>query len=126
MATKLRLKGNQIIKQLVQNKQFNTVINLGCGNDTDKEGGYYSDYFNAKKIIKIDPNTSIKGLDYHAKSEDLPLKNKMADLVFLNWVFIPNDPSVDIEIEIGPLSYDGKQIGLSVSCFNESTFIINE
>jgi FkbM family methyltransferase len=99
MATKLRQRGNQIIKSLVKDKHFDVVVNLGCGNDTDKEGGYYSDYFDADKVIKIDPNPTLKGLDYIAGSEDMPLKNKSADLVFLNWVFIPDDPSVDISIQ---------------------------
>ena len=100
MSTKLRHFGNKIIKEIIANKKYDTVLNLGCGNDSDKEGGCYSNYFNSSNIIKIDPNKSYHQIvDHISKAENLPLKSKSINLSFLNWVLVPDDPSVEIDID---------------------------
>ena len=38
-------------------------------------------------------------LTTNLKCEDLPFKNNYSDMAFLNWVFVPSDPIIDINIE---------------------------
>ncbi len=58
--SKARKYTNIYIKEILRDKHFKTVLNLGCGNDSDKEGGHYSSYLTFDNMIKIDPRTDIK------------------------------------------------------------------
>lgn len=123
MATNQRMLGNKFLKNYLNNKEYGVVLNIGCRSDSDREGLCYSDYFNAKKIIKIEPNpiNPIK-VDYIAKCEDLPLKSSSADMVFLHNVFIPFECYVDVPKSVGEisrvLSSDGEVI-ISYCDFSE-------
>jgi len=100
MATKLRKMGNDFLKTYFNNKSYDVVFNIGCGTDSDKEGGLYSQYFCANKVLKIDPNKDrIGSTDIVATCEDLPFRANYANLAFLNWVFVEGDPSVKISIK---------------------------
>ena len=90
-ATELRKKSNAWLKKLLRDKYFGIVLNLGCARDKDVEGYYYSNYFVYDKLIKIDINKEIDGLDYIAKAEDLPLPDNSIDFLFMNWVFYKTD-----------------------------------
>ena len=66
--TKLRIIGNRYLKKYLKDKKYNVVLNIGCGNNSDKEGGSYCKYFNCKEIINIDPNPAFeKCVDYQSK-----------------------------------------------------------
>ena len=85
MATILRKKSNKWIKNNLNGKHFDVVLNLGCGDDTDKQGNYYSNYFKSKKCIMIDnldETSKKKHLDFIAGAEDLPLENNSIDYSF--------------------------------------------
>lgn len=58
--SKARKYTNIYIKEILRDKHFETVLNLGCGNDADKEGGHYSSYLAFDNMIKVDPRTDIK------------------------------------------------------------------
>jgi len=98
MATMQRALGNNFLKKYLKNKKYNTVINIGCRSDKDIQGMFYSDYFDAKKIIKVEPFPIKKyDVDYIAKCENLPFENSVSDMIFLHNVFLPYECDIDIE-----------------------------
>jgi len=95
MLAKTRRFTNMYIKEILHNKKFGRVLNLGCGSDKDKEGNVYSDYFKFDEMIKIDPRTDIaiipiKKLKGGAVirhivcgGEDMPLDDNSIDFLFM-------------------------------------------
>ena len=81
---------NKWIRDILSNKKYDKVLNLGCGTDNDKENGIYSEYINADKIIKADI-LDVPGLDYVASAENLPFEDNTFDLIFANWVIYKTD-----------------------------------
>ena len=93
-----RTLGNNFLKKYLKDKRYNTVINIGCRSDKDMQGMFYSDYFNAKKIIKIEPFPVKEcDVDYVSKCEYLPLESSISDMIFLHNVFLPYECDIDIE-----------------------------
>ena len=84
MATRLRKKSNEWMKELLKDKHFKTALNLGCGEDVDQEGNFYSNYFKWDKIIKID-KIKYTGV-MQASAENLPLEDNSVDFIFSNWM----------------------------------------
>jgi SAM-dependent methyltransferase len=99
MPTELRSKTNQWIRSIIGNKHFGTVLNLGCGSDSDKEGREYSQYFHYDSLIKIDKSPKFE-VDYVASAEKLPISDNSIDFLFMNWViYKTNIPQALREIE---------------------------
>ena len=74
MATLLRKQSNKWIKKNLVGKHFDVALNLGCGDDKDKQGNYYSKYFKSNKCIMIDSldeTSKKKHLDFVAKAEKI-------------------------------------------------------
>lgn len=84
-ASDLRKESNSWIRAQVIDRDIATVLNVGCGSNIDFEGRKYSSYFNADRIINLDPNLQ-SGVDIIAEAEAIPLPNECIDLVFMNWV----------------------------------------
>lgn len=97
--SKARKYTNIYIKEILKNKHFKTVLNLGCGNDADKEGGHYSSYLTFDNMIKIDPRTDIKIYPEKTQNngsviehiacggEDMPLDSNSIDFLMMLRVF---------------------------------------
>ncbi|MBW1672734.1 MAG: class I SAM-dependent methyltransferase [Deltaproteobacteria bacterium] len=97
--TPLRRKSNAYLRNLLKDKYFDTVLNLGCGKDDDYEGGRYSDYINCRKVIKIDINPDMPDLDFVAQADNLPLEDNSVDFLFMNWAFqYAHDPKTVKEL----------------------------
>ena len=93
MPSKLRLESNKWLKDILHNKHYNIALNLGCGNDNDKEGEFYSNYFNSNTCLLIDNLSEEKfqnqfsgKLDYIASADNLPIDDNSIDFLFMNWV----------------------------------------
>ena len=85
MATRLRKESNEWMKELLKDKHFRVVINLGCGEGIDKEGSFYSDYFKWDKMINIDIK-KYPGVNMVASAENLPLVSCSVDFIFCHWM----------------------------------------
>jgi len=84
MATRLRKESNKWMRKLLKDKHFETALNLGCGEDVDQEGNFYSNYFKWDKIIKIDKIKYVGVIQ--ASAENIPLKDNSVDFIFSNWM----------------------------------------
>ena len=89
VVSKLRIETNKWIRSQLEGKSYAVVLNLGCGSDRDKEGGYYSDYFRADKVLKLDKKR-VSGVTFGV-AEDLPYADQFVDFVFSNWVIYVTD-----------------------------------
>ena len=113
--SRMRRIFNAWTKGVLLGQKFESVLNLGCGHDIDREGGHYSNYFGTAEVVRVDcaeetsynvnetvylslyslgivskregePYLVVKNpLDRIAKAESLPFKNKEFDCVFVNW-----------------------------------------
>ena len=86
MATRLRRTSNSWLRELLKNKHFKIVVNLGCRTDEDQEGNLYSSYFKWNKMIRIDIE-NYKGVDIISSAVNLPLEDISIDFIFCNWMF---------------------------------------
>lgn len=87
MATILRKTTNVWLQEILKHKCLGIVLNLGCGNDSDKQGSHYSNYFKSDRVIKIDKDKNYPNLDYIAPASKLPLRGCSIDFLFMNWMF---------------------------------------
>ena len=90
MPTDLRMKSNRWLRQVVCDKTFDTVLNVGCGADDDFEGGKYSEWFDCRDMIQVDVE-SFPNLTHQAESECLPLPDQSVDCIFANWMIYKTD-----------------------------------
>jgi SAM-dependent methyltransferase len=88
---RLRRRSNAFLQALFKEKEFGLVLNLGCGTDSDLEGGRYSDYIRAKRVFRVDVSPDLPNLDAVAGAENLPYPADYFDLVFMNWAFHHTD-----------------------------------
>jgi SAM-dependent methyltransferase len=84
---RLRRRSNAFLRALFKEKEFGLVLNLGCGTDSDFEGGHYSAYIRATRVFRVDVNPHLPNLDAVAGAEHLPYATDYFDLVFMNWAF---------------------------------------
>jgi SAM-dependent methyltransferase len=82
---------NKWLRRILKGRCFDTVLDLGCGMDSDHEGGRYSEYYSCKRMIRVDARPTVPNLDYVAKAENLPLPDESVDFVFMHWVFYLTD-----------------------------------
>ncbi len=88
--TELRRLSNRWLLRVLNRQSWDTVLNLGCGDDDDGEGRVYSrHYFKARKIVRCDLSPG-KG-DITCNSERLPFADASFDLVFANWMIYKTD-----------------------------------
>jgi len=114
--TRMRLAFNGWTRGLFKGMHFTRVLNLGCGDDVDREGSHYSvkgRYFSFDMIEKVDAASDtfydpkegpfLQGETYDftiggsirvrnkqhflARAEDIPFFDGLFDLVFCNWCF---------------------------------------
>ena len=88
---------------LFAGQQFRNVLNLGCGHDSDRQGYFYSGYFDAQNIVKVDiadrttypdyeiclhgGDAYVNPIDETGNAENLfQFKSGWFDMVFCNWV----------------------------------------
>ena len=87
---------------LFAGQHFNHVLNLGCGHDSDRQGYFYSGYFDAEKVTRMDttPKTSyppeevcLHGWDEYTNPVDVigdaeysMFDRDTFDMVFCNWM----------------------------------------
>jgi len=87
----LRIKSNQWLHTLLKDKHFDTVLNLGCGTDEDKQGGYYFEYFSHRKMVFVDIKKT-RITTCVADAAMLPFQNGVFDFVFCNWLLYKDYP----------------------------------
>jgi SAM-dependent methyltransferase len=93
MASELRSGINKWLRNLLSDKRFGDVLNLGSGNDSDGEGNQYSGYFLSKHLTCLDIK-NYGEIDVRGKVYDLPFKKESFDFIFSNLVMyysLPGD-----------------------------------
>ena len=91
-ATMIRVQSNKWIKNQLATygSTYKTVLNLGCGNDDDKEGGAYSKYFKAQSIVCSDIKKTRATTEIFP-AERIPYPDGAFNFVFCNWVIYKTD-----------------------------------
>jgi len=106
-ATRLRAPSNKWLRNILSNRTFGRVLNLGCGTDKDQEGGYYSQYFKSNKVICMDlidrPVVDVVG-----SSEEMPFESDTFDFVFANWMIYKTDVQRTLQEIVRVLRPGGK------------------
>jgi len=96
LPTRLRLLHNAWMRKTLDGKHFNTVLNIGCGEDSDSEGRLYSNYFSYRWMYLVDQNicpnltyNKTKQIFYQGKAEKLTciLDNSIDFIVSFNMLY---------------------------------------
>jgi hypothetical protein len=136
--SKARKYTNIYIKEILRDKHFETVLNLGCGNDADKEGGYYSSYFIFDNMIKIDPRTDIKIYPEEVKNngsvikhivcggENMPLKSNSIDFLMMLRVFNKFQSSDSEKIVDDPLCSESSMLRSARTIWKECLRVLSK
>ena len=89
-ATTQRRVTNAWIRAVLRGRRYDLCLNLGCGNDQDKEGAQYSDWLPCGLVIKVD-KARFPGVDHLAGAENLPFPDERFNFIFANWVLYKCD-----------------------------------
>ncbi len=90
MLTDLRRKSNLWLRQQLKDRRYRIALNVGCGSDQDMEGGTYSDYIQAERVLRTDL-APYSNLHFQSRAEELPLPNGSVDFIFSNWMYHKTD-----------------------------------
>lgn len=100
--SRMRRAFNGWCKGLFAGQQFDSVLNLGCGHNVDRQGGTYDGYWMANRTFRVDISDKTTYPDYELmlcgggefrnpihqimNAEKLFYPNNSFDMVFCNWM----------------------------------------